>query len=111
MCALFADDVNILVTNKNKQLAEESAERSMDTVFELSREWKLSLNAAKSESVNSQRWQTMQSWSPCWQWKDYAAPGWQPWISANNMEELERAQNWAFRIITGQVQSAPLEAV
>ena len=42
---------------------------------------------------------------------DYSAPGRQSWISNTNIEKLERAQNRALRIITGQVQSAPLEAV
>ncbi len=32
--AMFADDVTILATNKNKQLAEESAQRSINVVFE-----------------------------------------------------------------------------
>ncbi len=35
--AMFADDVTILATNKNKQLAEESAQRSIDVVCEWSR--------------------------------------------------------------------------
>ncbi len=42
---------------------------------------------------------------------DYAAPGLQPSISATNIERLERAKNRALRIITGQVQSTPLEEV
>ena len=42
---------------------------------------------------------------------DYASAAWQPWISTTNMDRLERAQNKALRIITGQYQSAPKEAL
>ena len=33
---------------------------------------------------------------------DYAAPGWQPFLSSTNMNKLEKAQNQALRAITGQ---------
>ena len=32
---------------------------------------------------------------------DYAAPGWQPFLSSTNMDKLEKAQNQALRVITG----------
>ena len=42
---------------------------------------------------------------------DYAAPGWQSFLSSTNMDKLEKAQNQAFRAITGQYSSTPLEAL
>ena len=42
---------------------------------------------------------------------DYAAPGWQPFLSSTNMNKLEKAQNQALRAITGQYLSTPLEAL
>ena len=42
---------------------------------------------------------------------DFGAPAWQPWISDTNMKQLETAQNRALRHITGQMRSAPVEAL
>ena len=42
---------------------------------------------------------------------DYAAPGWQPFLSSTNMNKLEKAQNQALTAITGQYSSTPLEAL
>jgi ribonuclease HI len=41
----------------------------------------------------------------------YCAAAWQPWLSATTMEKLERCQNRALRIITGQTLTTPLEAL
>ena len=35
---------------------------------------------------------------------DYAAAGWQPWLSDTNIELLDRVQNQAIRLITGQMK-------
>ena len=42
---------------------------------------------------------------------DYAAPAWQPWLSATQLNKLEVAQNKALRLISGQHASTPLEAL
>ena len=42
---------------------------------------------------------------------DYAAPAWQPWLSATNLSCLDRVQNRSLRLITGQFVSSPLEAL
>ena len=42
---------------------------------------------------------------------DYAAAAWQPWLSKSQFQKLETAQNSALRIITGQYNSTPVEAL
>jgi ribonuclease HI len=42
---------------------------------------------------------------------DYAAAGWQPWLSESSLAALDRAQNAALRLLTGQLRSSPLEAL
>ena len=42
---------------------------------------------------------------------DYAAPVWQPWLSATNLSCLDRLHNRSLRLITGQLVSTPLEAL
>ena len=42
---------------------------------------------------------------------NYAAGGWQPWISNSLVEKLERVQNRGLRLITGQSMSSPCEAL
>ena len=42
---------------------------------------------------------------------DYAAPTWQPWLSATNLSCLDCLQNRSLRLITGQLVSTPLEAL
>ena len=42
---------------------------------------------------------------------DYAAPSWQPWLSPSNVELLDRVQNRALRLITGQMAGAPTDAL
>ena len=38
---------------------------------------------------------------------DYAAPGWQPWLSKSNINILERTQNKSLRLISGQYVASP----
>ncbi len=42
---------------------------------------------------------------------NYAAPAWQPWLAPTRLNQLERCQNRALRIITGQLKTTPLEAL
>ena len=42
---------------------------------------------------------------------DYSGPGWQPWLSPTSVAVLERTQNKALQIITGQLKSSPVEAL
>ena len=42
---------------------------------------------------------------------DYGSVAWAPWISATNMEKIERAQRRAVHRITGATQSTPSEAL
>ncbi len=41
----------------------------------------------------------------------YGAPAWQPWLAAPRLEQLERCQNRALRVITGQLQKASVETL
>ena len=41
----------------------------------------------------------------------YAAAAWQPWLSDTRIKELDRVQNKAIRIMTGQLKSSPVEAL
>ncbi len=41
----------------------------------------------------------------------YGAPAWQPWLAATRLEQLERCQNRALRVITGQFQTTPVETL
>ena len=49
--ALFADDVGILATAPNIKQAEEEAQETVNTVVKWSKEWRLTLNATKSEAA------------------------------------------------------------
>ena len=42
---------------------------------------------------------------------DYCGAGWQPWLSDSSISVLERTQNKALRIVTGQLRSSPVEAL
>ena len=42
---------------------------------------------------------------------DYAASGWQPWISASNFQKIERVQNTALRTIAKQAMSTPIDCL
>lgn len=46
---LFADDVEILATHKNRDVATADAQEAMDIVHKWSLEWRLNLNASNSE--------------------------------------------------------------
>ncbi len=41
----------------------------------------------------------------------YGAPAWQIWLAAACLEQLERCQIRAIRVITGQLQTAPVETL
>ena len=41
----------------------------------------------------------------------YCAPAWQPWLAKSNALILERIQNRALRILTGQLADTPLECL
>ncbi len=41
----------------------------------------------------------------------YGAPAWQPWLAATRLEQLGRCQNRALRVITGQLQTTPVETL
>ncbi len=41
----------------------------------------------------------------------YAAPAWQPWAAPSRIEQLERCQNKAMRVVTGQLKSTPVETL
>ena len=42
---------------------------------------------------------------------DYSGAGWQPWLSETSIGVLERTQNKALRMMTGQLKSSPVEAL
>ena len=42
---------------------------------------------------------------------EYAAPAWIPWTSKTNLENLEAAQRYAARAVTGQLKTTPAVAV
>jgi ribonuclease HI len=42
---------------------------------------------------------------------DYCGAGWQPWVAQSGIDELERAQNRALRIVSGQLRTTPVEAI
>lgn len=187
--ALFADDVSILATENTKEEAEERAQLTVNIVTEWSRQWKLDLNASKSEAAFFSTWTAEAKWSPKirmfdnefqrifgegaeftfnknprllgvildrqltfgpqvekvtseatskmkllmalsrtdWGWRKeglktlyttfcrgkmmYAPAAWQPWLSKTQVEKLEVTQNKALRLITGQLQSTPVEAL
>ena len=48
--SLFADDISILATHHNKEVAQKLAQQSVDIVSKWAKEWKLQLNADKSEA-------------------------------------------------------------
>ena len=42
---------------------------------------------------------------------DYGAAAWQPWICDTNVKTLERANQKALRMVTGQSVGTPVEAI
>ncbi len=41
----------------------------------------------------------------------YVAPAWQPWAAPSRIEQLERCQNKALRVVTGQLKSTQVETL
>ncbi len=39
----------------------------------------------------------------------YVAPAWQPWAAPSRIDQLERCQNKAMRVVTGKLKSTPVE--
>ena len=62
--ALFADDVSILTTARKREDAEATAESVVSSVVTWSQEWKLNLNAEKSEVCPFSTWSNDSSWNP-----------------------------------------------
>ena len=62
--ALFADDVSILTTTRKREDAEATAQSVVSSVVTWSQEWKLNLNAEKSEVCPFSTWSNDGSWNP-----------------------------------------------
>ena len=62
--ALFADDVSILTTVRKREDAEATAQSVVNSVVTWSQEWKLNLNAEKSEVCPFSTWSNDSSWNP-----------------------------------------------
>ena len=61
--ALFADDVSILTTACKREDAEATARSVVSSVVTWSQEWKLNLNAEKSEVCPFSTWTNNSSWN------------------------------------------------
>ena len=177
--ALFADDVSILATNHVKEEAERSAQTAVDTVVGWAKEWKLKLNADKSETSFFSTGSHEAQWTPkiqvdgkeirhdptprllgvyldrnlffgaqtdhvvskisskqkiisavantTWGWRKeyltrlytafiessatYAGFAWLPCTAKSHIGKIERAQNKALRLVTGQYRATPVEAL
>ena len=62
--ALFADDVNVLATRRNKEEAVLAAQQTVNIIAEWSRQWKLDLNASKSEVSFFSTYTKESKWQP-----------------------------------------------
>ena len=62
--ALFADNVSILTTARKREDAEATAQSVVSSVVTWSQEWKLDLNAEKSEVCPFSTWSNDSSWNP-----------------------------------------------
>ena len=62
--ALFADNVSILTTACKRGDAETAAQSVLNSVVTWSQEWKLNLNAKKSEVCPLSTWSNDSSWNP-----------------------------------------------
>ena len=62
--ALFTDDVSILTTARKKEDAEAAAQSVVTSVVIWSQEWKLNLNADKSEVCPFSTWSNDSTWNP-----------------------------------------------
>ena len=63
-CSLFADDVSILGTHRDRLEAQKKAQAAVDVVVEWSKEAKLMLNAGKSESSFFSTYTMESNWEP-----------------------------------------------
>ena len=61
---MFADDVSIVATHRDKQKALEAVQHAVDIVVKWCSEWKLKLNASKSEVSFFSSWTRDASWVP-----------------------------------------------
>ena len=62
--ALFADDVSILTTARKKEDAKAAAQSVLTSVVIWSQEWKLNLNADKTEVCPFSTWSNDSTWNP-----------------------------------------------
>ena len=62
--ALLADDASILTTARKKEDAEVAAQSVINSVLNWSQEWKLNLNAHKSEVCHFSTWSNYSTWQP-----------------------------------------------
>ena len=62
--AMFADDVSILTTARNKVDAERLAQAEIDVVFQWNKQWKIELNVEKSEVCAFSIWSNDSKWKP-----------------------------------------------
>ena len=61
---MFADDVSIVATDRDKNIAQEKVQAAIDIVVRWAKEWKLTLNATKSEGCFFSTWTNDAKWSP-----------------------------------------------
>ena len=61
---MFADDVGILATHENREVANTDAQEAVDVVLKWSKIWRLSLNASKSEVAYFTNWSQEADWKP-----------------------------------------------
>ena len=62
--SMFADDAGVLATNEDREAATRDAQKAVDVVSQWSREWKLNLNASKSEVSFFSTWTGESTWEP-----------------------------------------------
>ncbi len=176
---MFADDVSLVSSHPNKEVAEAAIHEAITNVTKWSRCSKLTINTSRCEvafyTYNSKeaRWQSSvqidgttlsttslpkflgvtiaralsvgphvtavvsKASNRCrvlalitskrWGWRkdqllmvyralhrsviNCAAPAWQPWLAPTRLNQLERCQNRALRIITRQLKITPIEAL
>ena len=177
--SMFADDCTVLASHAKREKSNEAAQMIVDIVVKWSNEWKLTLNATKSEVCFFSTWVQEAKWQPViqiegktipfnptprllgvyldrqltfnkhieevsksatqkmkmigavsnakWGWGkeslkkvyqmfvkskiDYAAPAWQPWLSETSAKALDKIQNKALRLVSGQLKTTPTEAL
>ena len=62
--SLFADDVSALAIENTKEQAEATAQRTVDVVSDWSQDWKVQINARKSEASFFSTWNMEANWLP-----------------------------------------------